>query len=142
MKTFFSDKKVPAVPPLLINGAFVIDFQEKANIFNSFSAQQLQCLVFCELTYMTEERIHSVTFIESNVFKIIRAMNVNKAHGYNNISVRMIKLCANSVVHPLTFKSIWRLIHLLPNGKEQAICAGVPQGSILGPKFPLYTLKT
>ena len=29
MKTFFNGKKVPAIPPLLLNGAFVTDFQEK-----------------------------------------------------------------------------------------------------------------
>ena len=36
MKTFFNDKKVPVIPPLLFNGAFVADFQEKSNISNFF----------------------------------------------------------------------------------------------------------
>lgn len=36
MKTFTSDKKVPAISLLLFNGAFVTDLQEKANVFNSF----------------------------------------------------------------------------------------------------------
>ena len=40
MKTFFNGKKVPAIPPLLFDGAFVTDFQEKANIFNFFSVKQ------------------------------------------------------------------------------------------------------
>ena len=52
---------------------------------------------------MTEERIQSMTFSESDVIKIIRTLDVNKAHRHDNVSVRMIKLCINSVVHPFTF---------------------------------------
>ena len=51
---------------------------------------------------MTEERIQLITCSESNVVKIIRAVDVNKALDHDNISVRMIKLCTNSVAHPLT----------------------------------------
>ena len=32
----------------------------------------------------------------------MRALDINKAHGHDNISVRMIKLCTNFVAHPLT----------------------------------------
>ena len=60
-----------------------------------------------ESTYMTEERIQSITFSESDVIKIIRALDVNKAHGHYNILVRMIKLCNNSVAHPLTISKLY-----------------------------------
>ena len=40
LKTFYSGKKVPFIPPLLINNKLVTDFQEKANVFNSFFAKQ------------------------------------------------------------------------------------------------------
>ena len=55
-----------------------------------------------EFAYMKKERIQSITFSESDVIKITRALDVNKAHGHDNISVKMIKLCTNSVAHPLT----------------------------------------
>ena len=55
-----------------------------------------------EFTYMTEERIQSITFSESVVIKIIRALDVDKAHGHDDISVRMIKFSTNSVPHLLT----------------------------------------
>ena len=72
MKTFFNGKKVPVKPPLLLNGAFVTDFQEKANTFNSFSAKQFtlvsnSSVLPSEFTYMTEKRIQSITFGESDV---------------------------------------------------------------------------
>ena len=50
------------------------------------------CVLPSELTYMTEERSHSITFSESEV----------KVHGHDNISFRLIKLCANSVTRPET----------------------------------------
>ena len=107
MKTYFNAKKVPVIPPLLFNGAFVTNFQVKPNIFNSFFAKQCTLVsnnnvLPSELTYMTEGRIQSITFSESDVIKIIRAFDVNKAHGHDNISVKMIKLSTNSVAHPLT----------------------------------------
>ena len=43
-----------------------------------------------------------MTFGVSDVIKIIRALDVNKAHGHDNISVRIIKLSITSVAHPLT----------------------------------------
>ena len=33
---------------------------------------------------MTEERIQSITFSESDFIKIIRTLDVNKAHGHDN----------------------------------------------------------
>ena len=43
LKTFVNGKKIPSVPPLFINGNFVTNFLDKANIFNNFFA--LQCKV-------------------------------------------------------------------------------------------------
>ena len=51
---------------------------------------------------MIEELIYSITFNESDVIEIIRPLEVNKAHGHDNILVRMIKFCTNSVAHSLT----------------------------------------
>ena len=58
MKFFFNCKKVPAIPALLFNGAFATDFQQKANIFNSFFAKQCKLVsnnsvLPSEFTYMT-----------------------------------------------------------------------------------------
>ena len=107
MKTFFNGKKLPVMPPLLFNRVFVTDFQEKTNILNSFFGKQCtlvsnNSVLSSELTYMTEESIQSITFSEPDVIKIIRAFDVNKAHAHDNISVRMIKLCTNSLAHPLS----------------------------------------
>ena len=40
LKTFYNNKKIPIIPPLLIDDKFVTDIQTKANIFNKFFADQ------------------------------------------------------------------------------------------------------
>ena len=40
LKTFYNDKKIPIIPPLLIDDKFVTDIQMKANIFNKFFADK------------------------------------------------------------------------------------------------------
>ena len=59
MKTFFNSKKVPVIP-LLFNGAFVTDFQEKAKIFNSFFAKQCTLVSINILVRMIKLCINSV----------------------------------------------------------------------------------
>ena len=125
---------VPVIPPLLFHGTFVTDFEEKAKIFNSFFARQCKLVsnnsvLPSHFTYMTEERIQSLTFSESDVIQIIRTLDVNKAHGHDNILVRMIKLCINSVAHPLTlifqnsmaagtFPTQWKRGNIVPIHKK------------------------
>ena len=40
LKTFYNDKKIPLIPPLLIEDKLVTDIQTKTNIFNTFFAEQ------------------------------------------------------------------------------------------------------
>ena len=40
LKTFYNGKKVPLIPPLLVNDKFVTDIKTKANIFNKFFVEQ------------------------------------------------------------------------------------------------------
>ena len=104
METFFSGKKVPAICPLLFMVRLSQIFKKKQIFSICFFTKQCpldNSVLPIEFTYMTKECIHSLTFSESDVIKIIRAFDVNKAHGHDNILVRMIKLCANSVTNPL-----------------------------------------
>ena len=51
---------------------------------------------------MTKHRIETLCFGESDVIKLIKALDVSKGHGHDTISVKMIKICADSIAHPLT----------------------------------------
>ena len=51
--------------------------------------------------FFTQARIKSLDFKEVEILKIIRALNINKAHGYDDISIRGIKICDKLLVKPL-----------------------------------------
>ena len=40
LKTFLDDKKILCIPPVFHDNKFVIDFREKAELFNTFFAEQ------------------------------------------------------------------------------------------------------
>ena len=42
IKTFINSKKIPLIPPLLVNNNLISNFREKANVFNDFFVQQYQ----------------------------------------------------------------------------------------------------
>ena len=45
--------------------------------------------------------IFFLDFNEEEILKIIRALNIHKAHGHDDISIRMIKMCDKSLLKPL-----------------------------------------
>ena len=55
-----------------------------------------------KISYMTKDRIKTVCFGKSDVIKLIKALDVSKAYGHDRIQVKMIKICADSIAHPLT----------------------------------------
>ena len=92
LKSFYNDSKVPLIPPLLVNNNIVSNFTKKANIFNDFST--LQCtplnnssVLPAKVTFKTQSRLNSICFEEDDILKIIRSLNVDKAHGHDNISI-------------------------------------------------------
>ena len=78
--------------------------------------------------FVTQARLGSLDFNEGEILKIIRALNINKAHGHDDISIRMMKLCDESLLKPLfiSFKNsldlfyypdIWKKSNIIPAHK-------------------------
>ena len=92
------NKKLQTIPPFLIN-------TKKANIFNNFFAfkctpiYNANCLP--SFSYRTGHRISSFYITENDILAIIKTLYANKAHGCNNISIKMIKICSQSLILPL-----------------------------------------
>ena len=106
LKTFHNDKIIPLIPPLLEDDKFVTDIKTKADIFDKFFAEQCTPLkndskLPSNQIYLTQSRLGSLNFNEDEILKIIRALNPQKAHGYDDISIRMIKICDKSLLKPL-----------------------------------------
>ena len=107
MKTFYNSKKIPLIPPLLINDMLEPDFGKKVNHFNEFFASKFTLLnngstLPHSLSNAPAVELSSFQFNDQDILKIIRALNVNKAHGCADISIRRIKICDQSIVKPLS----------------------------------------
>ena len=134
LKTFYNDKKVPLIPPLLVDDKFVTDIKTKANIFNKFFADQCtplknNIILPSNQIFLTQARLEFLDFNEGEILKIIRALNINKPHGHDDISIRMIKICDKSLLNPLTilfknstlsccYPDIWKKSHIIPAHKK------------------------
>ena len=93
LKIFLNNKKTPIIPPLYHKNEFVIDFKKKAELFNSFFADQCSLInnsseLPSKLEYLTQSRLSSVTFSKDGIEKLIQNLDPNKAHGDDQISVR------------------------------------------------------
>ena len=74
-------------------------------VLNNFFAGQCQPLknvsdLPTNQIFSTQSRLGSLDFNEGELLQIIRALNINKAHGYDDISIRMIKICDKSLLKP------------------------------------------
>ena len=82
------------------------NFKEKANHFNAFFASQYtpdskNSTLPLARTPVTNASLSSISNDE-DILKIIHSLNINKAHGYDNISIRLLKTCYSSIVKPLS----------------------------------------
>ena len=106
LKSFLSNKKIPFIPPLFYQNCFIRNFEEKAELFNSFFADQCSLMsnaskLPSDFTLYIDNRLSAVTFSQDNIGKIIQNLNPSKAHSHDNTSIRMLKLCGSSIYGPL-----------------------------------------
>ena len=66
--------------------------------FSQSNVHWFQISVSHRIKQLTQQR----TAFKLDVIRIIRALDVNKAHGHDNISVWTIRLCASTAVITLT----------------------------------------
>ena len=126
LKTFYNDRNISIIPPLLINDKLERDFKKKAHHFNVFLASKCTPLINNSVIpdlfdYISTVRLSSSNFNNVDIFKIIKSLNVNEAHGHDDISVGMIKLCSQSIAKPLSvlmdngnFPDVWKKFNIIP----------------------------
>ena len=112
---------------------YLSDFKEKADYFNEFF--RLQCSpvvnssVLTDKSYLTASSLESITISRSEILKTIRSLDINKAHGHDNISIRMPKIYDDAIVEPLkilfansvnlaVFPSRWKKAVMIPVYKK------------------------
>ena len=52
--------------------------------------------------FKTNKRLFALNIKKDDILKIIRKLNVNKAHGHDDISIRMLKICDSVITEPLS----------------------------------------
>ena len=124
---------IPAHVQNLTGLDFVTDFKEKANLFNEiFCKQCIPVANDSSLSTLLEtpnKTLSSLEIIASDIGKTIKALKVNKAHGHDEISIRMLKLCESAVTEPLylifknclssnTFPDVWKKAIVIPVHKK------------------------
>ena len=118
----------------MVDDKHVTDIKTKANIFNEYFAEQCTLLknksvLPSNQTFLTQSRLTSLDFSEEEIRKIIRALNIHKVHGHDDISIRMIKICDKSLLKPLVllcqnsvklsyFPDIWKRSNIIPVHKK------------------------
>ena len=106
LKTLLNDKKIPCILPIFHNNKCIANFKEKSETFNTFFAEQCSLIpnrsvLPSQLTILTENSLSKCNFSEKDILQIIRNLDSNKAHGHDMISIRMLKLCGDSICKPL-----------------------------------------
>ena len=93
LNKFLQKKKIPLMPPILSNGTFITNICEKVMLFNSYFANQCtlnnNTSVLPPFEYKVNRKIDNVIFTEHDIMSIIRSLNSNKAHGWDDNSPRM-----------------------------------------------------
>ena len=124
IKSCYNGRKIPIIPPLSVNGKIITDFNEKANLFNKYFSSQCNPLpnnskLPENQTYITKTKLSSFNIEDEDIYKIIKTLDINKAHGHDELSIRMLKLSDKSITKPLsiifknckrknTFPNFWK----------------------------------
>ena len=134
LKSLYCDKKIPVIPPLFQNNNFITSFSEKANLFNIFFANQCSLLNNAstlpeQVRSTTHNFLENIAFSDDDILQLIRQLDPNKSHGFDGISIRMLKLCDSSIVKPLSiifnnsinhghFPLAWKMGNITPIHKK------------------------
>ena len=132
-KTLLNNKKLPCIPPLFHQGKYVTNFKTKGRtiwlllcqtIFHNTKLKETSL----NISKKTEKSISSITFNCNDIAAIIRSLDLDKAYGYNMISIPMLKICDKFICKPLelwipTLHQTRKFSQWMENGK----CGFCPQ---------------
>ena len=80
-------------------------------------------------TILTQSRLTYLDFNGKEILKIIRALNIHKVHGHDDISITIVKICDKSLLKLSVFKfeksaklhyhpDIWERSNIIPVHKK------------------------
>jgi len=121
------------IPPIIFNHNVITNFIDKVNLFATFFSEQCTPItttsVLPNLTHVTNSRFDDIDISDNEILSLIRNLNISKAFGPDGISPRMLHICDESVVLPLSiiyrniirtgiYPDIWKLANVIPVHKK------------------------
>ena len=78
----------------------------KDRVFNNFFKKQCTLVensskLPIDSSKRTNNLLSTISFTKDDIANIIKNLNPNKAHGFDMISIRMLKICGDSILKPL-----------------------------------------
>ena len=84
---FLSNKKIPSIPPLLVNREMISNFSKKVKPFNKFFGSKYLSLsntsILSPFTLRTDKWLLSLKINEDDILSIIKSINSNKSYGWD-----------------------------------------------------------
>ena len=133
IKSCYNGRKIPIIPPLSLNRKIVTSFKEKrptflTNIFLLNAILHQMTINYQKFKHILQ-KLSPSNIEEEDIYKIIKTLDINKTHGNDEVSIRMLKLCDKSIVKPLsiifnncklnkTFPNIWKKSNVVPIHKK------------------------
>ena len=114
---------------------FVTNFQAKANIFNDHFVEQCSVIIMIASYQISslarcDSLLSNVEITGEKILHIIRSLDPKKNHGWDDLSINIIKLSGIEIVKPLylvhmkcletgRFPSSWKKANVLPLHKKE-----------------------
>lgn len=110
------------------------DIKTKGNYFDRFFPEQCtpfknDSVLLSSQTFLTQARLYLLDFSNDKILKLIRSLNIHKAHSHKDISIRIIKICGKSLLKPLIilfqnsvrcshYPDLWKVSNIIPLYKK------------------------
>ena len=80
-------------------------------------------------TPITNSSLSSISFNDQDILNVLHSLNISKAHGFDDLSIRLLKICDSSIVKPLSiifknclqsgsFPNNWKKSNVVPIHKK------------------------
>ena len=117
----------------MVDNNFITDIKTKVNFRYVFCRAmytlKIDSVFSINQMFLTQSRLGTLDFNENATLKIIRALNINKAHGHDDISIKMIQICDRTLLKPLIisfqnsvkysyYPDIWKRPNIIPVHKK------------------------
>lgn len=98
------------VPPLLIDGDFIFDFQTKAYHFNKLFSYKCitnstDSFVPPSVNLVTNDQT-TINVDRQLISNLILDLNPNKVHGHHELSILMLQMSPDSIFKPLSIQKL------------------------------------